>query len=211
MNLSKLKLMSIAALSFVMLSNCTSKKQGDNTARVDSLRADSLKKAKEKAEPVLQTAAEYYDRASAKSDSGNCEGAIADYTKALELDPNDSYSYWGRGYCKRKLKNPDNEGAIEDYTKGLAIDSTVSGLYSNRAYAYADIKNFPAAIADYGKAIEFIKDDTDEEAQLYNYRGLIELQTGDKKAAIKDFKMAKNLKPLVTEYSDNLKEAEGKK
>jgi tetratricopeptide (TPR) repeat protein len=208
MNLSNLKLMSIFAITCVMLVNCTPKK-AENTVNADSLRTDSLKKAA--TEPALKTAEEYSDRASVKSDSGNYEGAITDYNKAIEMNPNGSSFYWGRGYCKLNMKNADNQAAVDDFTKAISIDSSESTLYWNRAIAYQELKNIPAAIADYGKAIELTKDDTDNNAKYLNLRGELEMESGDTKAAIKDFKMAKNLKPSEHEYADNLKEAEKKK
>jgi tetratricopeptide (TPR) repeat protein len=211
MNLSDLKLMSILAITSLMLVNCTPKKEGGNVMNADSLRADSIKKAEQSSGPVLKTAEEYSDRGSSKSDSGDYAGAVKDYDKAIEMDPNNSDYYLSRGYCKLNMTPGDNQGAIEDFTKGLSIDSTESLLYWDRAIAYGEMKNYPSAIADYGKAIEVSKDNSDNEAKYRNLRGKLELQTGDVKAAIKDFKIAKNLKPSEQEYSDNLKEAESKK
>ena len=210
MNLFNLRLFIAFAISCFMLANCTPKK-AENAMNADSLRADSIKKMEQASGPALKTAEEYYDRASSKSDSGNYEGAIKDYNKAIEMDPNGSSYYWGRGYCRLNMKSPDNQGAADDFTKALATDSTESTLYWNRAIAYEEMKNYPSALADYNKAVMLTEDNTDDNAKYLNLRGKIEMKMGDNKAAIKDFKLAKNLKPSETEYADNLKEAEGKK
>ena len=46
-------------------------------------------------------------------------GAISDFTKSLELDPNSWGTYNGRGNSKRELK--DYYGSIADYTKAIEI------------------------------------------------------------------------------------------
>ena len=46
-----------------------------------------------------------------KSDK-NYKGAIEDYTKAIEIDPSNAFSYLERGRAKEKLE--DYQGAIDD-------------------------------------------------------------------------------------------------
>ena len=46
---------------------------------------------------------------------GNPQGAIVDYTKAIELDPQSGYAYRNRGYA-RELVN-DLYGACRDWRK----------------------------------------------------------------------------------------------
>ena len=55
------------------------------------------------------------------------EDAIEDYTKAIEIEPNNVFAYRLRGDSKRKLG--DYQGAINDYSKAIEI-------YPNKAYLY---------------------------------------------------------------------------
>ena len=62
--------------------------------------------------PVLalaQTAEEYFNRGVAKSDGlGDHKGAIQDYNKAIELNPNYALAYGLRGLSKIKLGQKDS-------------------------------------------------------------------------------------------------------
>ena len=54
-------------------------------------------------------------RGDSKCKLGDYQGAIDDYTKAIEIEPNKAYLYNYRAESKRKLG--DNEGADEDDRK----------------------------------------------------------------------------------------------
>ena len=60
-----------------------------------------------------QTAKEYYNSGLKKHQNGDYYGAISEYTKSIELDPNFSYAYFNRGIAKEILK--DLNGACSDY------------------------------------------------------------------------------------------------
>ncbi len=48
------------------------------------------------------------------------EGAIEDFNKAIELDPEDNYSFYLRAYCYFELG--DFESAIDDLNKSIELD-----------------------------------------------------------------------------------------
>ena len=56
--------------------------------------------------------------------------AIADYTKAIEINPNYASTYYNRGILKKDLK--DYSGAIADYTKAIELDPNFAFAYVNR-------------------------------------------------------------------------------
>ena len=62
-----------------------------------------------------QTAEEYFNRGIAKSDLEDYDGAISDYNKVIELNPDYTFVYYDRGQAKANLD--DNIGAIADFTK----------------------------------------------------------------------------------------------
>jgi tetratricopeptide (TPR) repeat protein len=62
-----------------------------------------------------QTVKEYFDRGGTKFNLGDYRGAIADYNKAIELDPERASAYFGRGYAKYILG--DINGACLDLSK----------------------------------------------------------------------------------------------
>ena len=67
-----------------------------------------------------QTAKEYFDRGIAKYNLHDNRGAIVDYTKAIEINPEYAEAYHNRGIAKDFLK--DYRGAIADYTMVIEID-----------------------------------------------------------------------------------------
>ena len=48
-------------------------------------------------------ARQYFDQGIEKYDAGNYQGAILDYTKAIEIDPNNANAYVNRGITKMNL------------------------------------------------------------------------------------------------------------
>src|SRR6266487_3273790 len=64
-------------------------------------------------------ALDLFDRGTRKAKSGDHRGAIEDFTKALEIAPNDAEAYYHRGLSRGKTGNP--KGAIEDFTGALAL------------------------------------------------------------------------------------------
>ena len=66
-----------------------------------------------------QTAEEYFERGISKADLQDYQGAIADFSKVIELDPNNNVTYYNRGLSKYNLQ--DYQGAIADYSKAFQL------------------------------------------------------------------------------------------
>ena len=79
-----------------------------------------------------------------------CDKAIADYTEAIAIDPNDKLVYLYRGNAWN-----DKGGygkAIADYTKAIAIDPKSDTAYEQLAWTYATCPD--AKYRDGKKAVE---------------------------------------------------------
>ena len=62
--------------------------------------------------------AKYYEMTGCeKGNAGNHKGAIDDFTKAIEIDPNNEYALSNRGFAKLRLG--DKESSLEDYSKAI--------------------------------------------------------------------------------------------
>ncbi len=94
----------------------------------------------------------YEKRADAAFANGETELAIADYTKALEMDPKSVDALGGRGLAYVKKLSYDL--AIADYDKAIEIKPKNAAAYANRAAAYERKGNAEKAVADYDKALE---------------------------------------------------------
>ena len=98
------------------------------------------------------TAEDLVDSGLDKKKQGDYQGAIADYTQAIKLDPQDATAYNNRGLAYYNLG--DNKGAIADYTQAIAIDENYAHAYYNRGLASSSLGDNQGAIKDYEKAAE---------------------------------------------------------
>src|SRR5438034_2224350 len=145
---------------------------------------EALRKLKKKPEdrqvsqPNLKEANAYNKRGIAKGEKGDMEGAIADCTRAIKLDPRYAPAYNTRGLAK-KNKGDLNE-AITDYTRAVELDPKYANAYYNRGLAKGAKGDNDGAIADYTRAIELDPKD----AGAYNNRGIAKPAKGDLNGAI---------------------------
>ena len=80
------------------------------------------------------------------------KGALADYNKAILIDPKDGKSYANRGVVKYDLL--DFVGAMADYTKSIELSPENSANYFNRGLLNVELKKMDAACVDFRKALE---------------------------------------------------------
>jgi tetratricopeptide (TPR) repeat protein len=131
-----------------------------------------------------------------KGKKGDLDGAIADFDRAIKLNPKDDAPYYNRAQAKRLKK--DAAGAIADYTRAIELGSTNPAAYNNRGNARAENNDQDGAIADYTRAIELKPD----YARAYYNRAVAKKEKGDASGAAADFKHAQELDPeLVSEES----------
>jgi tetratricopeptide (TPR) repeat protein len=97
-------------------------------------------------------ASDYLNRGDSKYLLDDYSGAIADYTKAIEIDPNYALAYFNRGCSKHLLE--DYSGAIADYTKAIEIDPNYTIAYYIRGFSKYYSKDRFGACKDARKAEE---------------------------------------------------------
>jgi tetratricopeptide (TPR) repeat protein len=130
-----------------------------------------------------------------KAKNGELDGAIADFERAMQLNPKDDAPYYNRAQARR-LKN-DTAGAIADYTRAIELGSTNPAAYNNRGNTRAENNDRDGAIADYTRAIELKPD----YARAYYNRAVAKKDRGDANGAEGDFKRARELDPELSEES----------
>jgi tetratricopeptide (TPR) repeat protein len=141
------------------------------------------------------TAEEYFYRGFDKNSRKDYYGAISDYTKAIELNPNFVNAYYNRGNAKGNLN--DNHGAISDFTKAIELNPNFVTAYFARGNAKGNLNDNHGAISDYTKAIELNPNDS----EAYYNRGAVKGKLNDYQEAISDFTKAIELNPnFVTAY-----------
>ena len=100
---------------------------------------------------IAQDAITYVKNANAKLKSKDYQGAIADYSKAIAIDPQLALAYFNRGVAKNKLK--DYQGAIDDYSKAIEINPQYAKVYNNRGNSKYGLGDQQGACADYKMAV----------------------------------------------------------
>ena len=131
----------------------------------------------------------YFRRGNDKTRMENYQGAIADYTRAIRLKPDDANAYYNRGNAKRELGQ--HFAAIADYDTTIRLKPDDALAYLNRGVAKAQLGQHFAAIADFDTAIRLKPD----YANPYHGRGVAKAQLGQHLAAIADYDTAIRLKP----------------
>ena len=135
----------------------------------------------------------YCNRGHAKETQGDLDGAIADYSKAIELKPDFALAYIARGYVEQR--QGDLQGAIADSAKAIELKPDFALAYIARGYAKQSQGDLQGAIADSTKAIA-LKPDL---AEAYISLGFFEAAKGDLNDAIADCTKGIALKPNLAE------------
>ena len=128
-----------------------------------------------------------------KLNKGDNEGAIADLSKAIELDPKLAPAYAVRAYAK--CEKEDLAGALSDATTALKFDPENFIAYATRGRTKGKKEDYDGAIPDLSKAIDL--DPTDFSA--YKNRGRCLREKGNHDGAIADYSKAIELNPKSAE------------
>lgn len=140
--------------------------------------------------PSLALTAEGYIREGiTKSETGDYDGAIAEYNQALALRPDDSDALYNLGLAKSGKQ--DYAGAITEFDQVLAQNPGDAEACLSRGGAKFSQQDYDGAIADYDRAIALEPDFT---AAIYA-RALAHRRQGDYDAAFADYDHAIALDP----------------
>jgi len=99
-----------------------------------------------------QTAKEFYNRGVEKIDLQDYIGAIADFTKIIEIYPKNGDAYHSRGYAKFQLQ--DSSGAIADFNKVIELNPKNGEAYYLRGLVKIKLGQKDSGCLDLSKAGE---------------------------------------------------------
>ena len=115
--------------------------------------------------------------------------AIADFTKVIQLDPQDVGAYNTRGIIYGTQEKLDL--AFTDFTKAIQLNPQFADAYNDRGNAYGNLGNDSLAMADYSKTIQL----DPQNANVYVNRGTSYIKQEKYDLAIADYSKALELNP----------------
>jgi tetratricopeptide (TPR) repeat protein len=144
-----------------------------------------------RSDPVI-----YKDRGNAYLEKRNFDDAIADYDRAIKLDPSFGVAYSNRCWA-RVLANKEMQEALSDCSKALALFIAPDNVRAidNLGYVYLRLDRYDDAIASFNAAIEM---DPAFAYSLYG-RGLAKLKKNDQEGAQADMAAAAAIRPTIAE------------
>ncbi len=145
---------------------------------------EARKETKKEGEAEIKDAEGYHSLGFTHFGVNRYDLAVADFTKAIELDPNYLVAYYNRGVAYFDLGQYDV--AIMDFTKAMELGLRGKGTYHIRGLAYAKQGKYDLAIADFNKALEVDPNDV----ATYNNRGIAYLLKGQYDHTIRDLTKA---------------------
>ncbi|NES78731.1 MULTISPECIES: tetratricopeptide repeat protein [Okeania] len=126
-------------------------------------------------------------RAVINNRQGNFQQAIANYTKAVELNPYYPIAYNNRANIYSHIEK--YEQALADYNKAIQLNPNNFKAYINKGLVYYKQGKYEQALVQYDRGIEI----NPNYAFAYYNKGLVDQQKGNKQQAIKHFLKAGNL------------------
>lgn len=132
----------------------------------------------------------YRNRGALRVDAGAAGQAVADFTEALRLQPNDANSYAGR--ARARMAQGDIATAIADYGEAIKLAPDSTSHLLGRGHAHFVRGNAQAAIADFTEVLRI----NPKSATAYNQRGLAHRRSGDLARAVEDYTAAIGINPV---------------
>ncbi len=125
----------------------------------------------------------YLDRAIAKIQLGDYQGADEDCTKAIEINPFLPQAYYARGFARRRMTFYDE--AIADFTKALEFSPNSLYLLMNRMDALDLKKDYKGAMTDLDTYLKL----SPKTYNLLYEKGRLQLELKDTVAAESSFNL----------------------
>ncbi len=134
-------------------------------------------------------AIEHFNRGLRHYDACRFDEALSEFTLAIQLAPDYSDPYTGRGFVHSV--NGDYRQAVSDFNSAIRLNPADAAAWKGRADARQILGQFDEAIRDYGEAIRLDPDG----AGHFHRRGDAHSALGNLPQAIEDYRQATALNP----------------
>jgi tetratricopeptide (TPR) repeat protein len=128
-----------------------------------------------------------------QNNSGDGTGALTNYDRVIELNPNNPKAYFDRGLHRKKLG--DRQGAIKDLDEAIRLDPKEADAYRSRGDIRHSLGDNLGAIKDYDESVRL----NPKDYIAYSFRANARLSWKDRQGAIEDFSEAIRLNPNLAE------------
>jgi Flp pilus assembly protein TadD len=136
--------------------------------------------------------------------SGNSEEALAEFNKAISLDPHNAQALYNRGMLYQTEKQ--HELAIDDFTSANSLLPQQTGPLLGRARSYLALDKVKEATVDLDEAAQA----EPQNAQIWTARGLAYERLGNKDKAAGSYARAMILRPKDDEAKTGFARVGGK-
>ncbi len=139
----------------------------------------------------------YYSKGNELSEKGQWRGAIAAYTKVLDINPNYADAYFNRAIAK--VEEGLFKSAISDYDKAIELNPLDDDALYNRGIEKKYLGDYEGAISDFDKAIEI-----NPLEDVFYDRGLLRFKVGNFEGGCADWQKVRSFgNSEYTKYIQN--------
>ena len=131
----------------------------------------------------------YTNRGAVRKNEGKLNGALSDFTKAIQLGKDDYKAYSNRGAVYSDLGN--FEKAVIDYKKAVSLKPGKPQVLASYGYALLQTGDIRGAVGSFNQSLQL----QPVNPEVYTNRGTAKYNTGDLQGAIKDYDMAVQQNP----------------
>lgn len=134
-----------------------------------------------------QTADDFYKAGQENLRNNQLQEAAENFTKCIDLQPENYYAWFNRGICYNRLK--EYEKALPDFNQTVKLAPTYKKVYVSRSNTKRHLQDYAGSLADCNLALAL----DSNYAEAYYNRSLIFVINNKKDSACIGFKKARDL------------------